>query len=134
MPFRRAHKLDDATKDKIRAEILSRRVYRYANAKGQALEKYRMEPAQVQAAKVLIDRGKPTLQAVEMSQSDPLQDMSLEDQIDMARALILQHPEIIQALNLQFVPSAVLIQEHSPGNTVTGESPLLESGVNALGR
>lgn len=56
---------DEQTKDKIRAERLAKRLFKYANSKGKAAEKYRMEPAQVQAAKVLIERGKPALQAVE---------------------------------------------------------------------
>lgn len=56
---------DEQTKDKIRAERLAKRLFRYANSKGKQAEKYRMEAAQVQAAKVLIERGKPALQAVE---------------------------------------------------------------------
>jgi len=113
MPYRKPHKPDDTTKDKIRAEILSRPAYRYANANGAALEKYRMEPAQVQAAKVLIDRGKPTLQAVEMTQTDPLEQMTAEEQMEMARALIAANPGLIQALNLQFAPAAVQQSDHT---------------------
>lgn len=56
---------DEQTKDKIRAERLAKRLFKYANSKGKAAEKYRMESAQVQAAKVLIERGKPALQAIE---------------------------------------------------------------------
>lgn len=55
---------DEQTRDKIRAEILSKRLEKYAKAKGKAIQKYHMEPAQVAAAKVLIERGKPALQAV----------------------------------------------------------------------
>lgn len=114
MPYRKPHKLDDQTKDKIRAEILSRRVYRYANAKGHALDKYRMEPAQVQAAKVLIDKGKPSLQAIEQSNADPFDSMSVEMMVEQCRALILSHPEIIQALNLVPAPVAVDQEAEQP--------------------
>lgn len=57
--------VNERDKDRIRAEMLSQRLYKYANSKGKRTEKYRMEPAQVQAAKVLIERGKPALQAIE---------------------------------------------------------------------
>lgn len=56
---------DEATKDKIRAEMLSRRLYKYANARGEKIKKHAMETAQVAAAKVLIERGKPALQSIE---------------------------------------------------------------------
>jgi vacuolar-type H+-ATPase subunit E/Vma4 len=61
---------DEATKDKTRAEMLSRRLYKYANAKGKNIQKYAMEPAQVAAAKVLIERGKPALQSIEQRHVD----------------------------------------------------------------
>lgn len=54
-------------KDKIRAEQLARRLYKFANAKGKSAHKYGMSQAQVTAAKVLIDKGKPSLQAVEQT-------------------------------------------------------------------
>jgi hypothetical protein len=56
---------DEATKDKIRAELLSKRLEKYAKARGKQIAKHHMEPAQVAAAKVLIERGKPALQAIE---------------------------------------------------------------------
>lgn len=63
-------KHDEATKDRIRAEALARRVYKYAKATGERVNKYRMEPAQVAAAKVLIERGKPALQAIEQKTTE----------------------------------------------------------------
>jgi len=127
MPYRAPHKLDDQTKDKIRAEILSRRVYRYANAKGHALDKYRMEPAQVQAAKVLIDKGKPSLQAVETSTADPFEDMSVETMVEQCKALILSHPEIIQALNL--IPNPAVVQQTGDMST----EPVVEQVIKDTG-
>lgn len=52
-------------KDKIRAEMLARRLYKFANSKGKSSKKHEMSQAQVTAAKVLIDKGKPSLQSVE---------------------------------------------------------------------
>lgn len=60
-------RMDSSTKDKIRAEQLSNRLHKYAKAKGESIKKYHMEPAQVAAAKVLIERGKPALQAIEQT-------------------------------------------------------------------
>ena len=87
---------DDATKDKIRAEMLSKRLEKYAKAKGKQVDKYRMEAAQVQACKVLIDRGKPVLQAIQQTTVDPIQAMSSEEQVELVKALITAHPELLR--------------------------------------
>ena len=71
--------------------------------------------AQVAAAKMLIDKGKPSLQSVEQSQADPLQDLSEDEILSMAKALISQHPEVIQALNL--IPNPALV----PQTEATGQ-------------
>lgn len=63
-PDRIKKKHDEASKDRMRAEKLAQRLYKYAAAKGEKVRKLHMEPSQVQAAKVLIERGKPALQAV----------------------------------------------------------------------
>lgn len=98
---------DQATKDKIRAEILSKRLEKYAKAKGKQIEKYRMEAAQVAAAKVLIDKGKPSLQAVEQKNVGEWETMSEEEILGLAQALITSHPELIQKLNLEPKPVQV---------------------------
>jgi hypothetical protein len=91
---------DDSTKDKIRAEMLSKRLEKYAKAKGKSIEKYRMEPAQVQAAKVLIERGKPALQAVEQTIVNPMDQMSPEEIREQAKALISsQIPLVLDAID-----------------------------------
>lgn len=58
---------DESTRDKIRAEVLSVRLEKYAKARGKQRAKHHMDPAQVAAAKVLIERGKPALQAIEQT-------------------------------------------------------------------
>lgn len=88
---------DDATKDKIRAELLSKRLEKYAKAKGKTIDKYRMEPAQVAAAKVLIERGKPALQAIEQTNINPLEQMSEEEVSQQAMALITSRPHLVIA-------------------------------------
>ncbi len=90
---RKAH--DDSTKDKIRAEQLSRRLYKYGNARGKGIEKHRMEPAQVAAAKVIIERGKPALQSIEQIQVNPLDNMSEEQLREQVRALITSFPWLL---------------------------------------
>jgi hypothetical protein len=93
---RKAH--DESTKDKIRAEQLSKRLEKYAKAKGKGIDKYRMEPAQVAAAKVLIERGKPALQAVEQTIINPMDQMSEEEVREMAKALITSQTSVVFGL------------------------------------
>lgn len=106
---------DDATKDKIRAEMLSKRLEKFAKARGKQIDKHRMEPAQVQAAKVLIDRGKPVLQAIEQTQVNEWDRMSEEDICEMVNALITANPALIQRLGIGLRP----VQE--PSGIVVGE-------------
>lgn len=100
-------KHDQATKDKIRAELLAQRLYKFANSKGEKAKKYRMDAAQVAAAKVLIDKGKPSLQAIEQTEVNEWDKMSEEQMLGMVQALITSHPELIQKLNLQPKPVQV---------------------------
>lgn len=104
MPYRAPHKLDDATKDKIRAELLARRLYKYAKASGEKAKKYSMEPAQVQAAKVLIDRGKPVLQAVEQRNVGEFEGKSEDELVASVNALILANPGLIERLGIGLRP------------------------------
>lgn len=87
---------DESTRDKIRAEMLSKRLEKYAKARGKQIAKHHMEPAQVQAAKVLIERGKPALQSIEQVNRDAYSDMGDEEIRSMVRALITSHPWLIR--------------------------------------
>jgi hypothetical protein len=87
---------DESTKDKIRAEMLSKRLEKYAKARGKQIAKHHMEPAQVQAAKVLIERGKPALQSIEQVIQNPLDQMGEEEIRNMVRALITSHPWLLR--------------------------------------
>jgi hypothetical protein len=87
---------DDSTKDKIRAEVLSKRLEKYAKAKGKSIDKYRMEPAQVAAAKVLIERGKPALQAItqEIIEEQP----SPSEAVGKLVSLLSANPSLLRPL------------------------------------
>jgi hypothetical protein len=89
-------KHDEATKDKIRAELLSKRLEKYAKARGKQIAKHHMEPAQVAAAKVLIERGKPALQSIEQTNINPMDEMGEEEIRNMVRALITSHPWLLK--------------------------------------
>lgn len=86
----------EASKDKMRAEYLARRMFKFAKAKGQDAEKLFMSPAQVQAAKVLIERGKPALQAIEQREDNPWERLTPEEIGEQIKALITAHPELIR--------------------------------------
>ncbi len=89
---------DESTKDKIRAEMLSKRLEKYAKARGKQIAKHHMEPAQVQAAKVLIERGKPALQSIEQKTINPHDDMSEEQLREQVRALIASDISVLIAI------------------------------------
>lgn len=116
---------DESTKDQIRAELLSKRYYKFAMSKGEKAKKMGIGPAQVAAAKMLIDKGKPSLQSVESKDSDPLQDLSEQGLVDMAKALILQHPEVIRALNL--IPDPAVVQQTGDMGLVSTITEPIES-------
>lgn len=87
-------KQDESTKDRIRAELLSKRLEKYAKARGKQIQKHHMEPAQVAAAKVLIERGKPALQAIEQTIHEVER---TEEEINAALAhLITANPGILK--------------------------------------
>ena len=116
---------DESTKDKIRAEMLSKRLEKYAKAKGKQVDKYRMEPAQVQACKVLIDRGKPMLQAVQQTTVDPITAMSLEEQIEVVKTLIRTTPELLRI----FAPGPRLDNTDTEHDTAQHEGAVLNKSA-----
>lgn len=89
---------DQATRDKIRAELLAKRMYNFAKAKGQKADKLAMSQAQVAAARVLIDKGKPSLQAIEQTNLNPLDAMSPEEIGEQVKALITSRLELLYAV------------------------------------
>jgi hypothetical protein len=118
-------RMDPRQKAQIQATQLLNRLHKFALGKTIRGEKINMDTSQVAAARAVIDKGLPSLQAIEHKDADPLQDMSLDEQIDMAKALILSHPEIMQALNL--TPSPVVVQQLGDMPEVTTNMQVIES-------
>jgi hypothetical protein len=98
---------DESTKDQIRAEMLSKKYYKFAMANPKRAAKMGINSAQVASAKMLIDKGKPSLQTVEAKQVDPLEALTLEEQMEHLKAFIAEHPEFIRTLNLVPAPQQV---------------------------
>ncbi len=105
-------KHDESTKDKIRAEQLSKRLEKYAKARGKGIDKHRMEPAQVAAAKVLIERGKPALQAIEQTVINPLDQMSDEEVYEQAKALITSSQRLLMRILDEDAGLRAAVQAH----------------------
>ncbi len=111
---------DEATKDKIRAELIAQRLYRFAKAKGKSAEKQAMSQAQVAAAKVIVDKGKPSLQAIEQTQVNEYDKMTEQEMEDHVRALITSNPGLIERLGIK--PQLVSSQDTDPAEHNTHES------------
>jgi hypothetical protein len=111
-------KHDEGTKDKIRAELLSKRLEKYAKARGKQIAKHHMEPAQVAAAKVLIERGKPALQSVEQRTVNPLDEMGDDEIRNMVRALITSHPWLLR----EFQPGPAPAQDAASSDVQVQQS------------
>lgn len=103
-------------KDKIRAEQLARRLYKFANAKGKSAAKHGMSQAQVTAAKVLIDKGKPSLQAVEQTNvEEPKSEAQILELIESQLHSLVANPGIrarLKALLDGSAPSLELVAPH----------------------
>jgi hypothetical protein len=112
---------DESTKDKIRAEMLSVRLEKYAKARGKQITKHHMEPAQVAAAKVLIERGKPALQSIEQVNINPYDQMTEEEMRGQVRALITAHPWLIR----EFAPGPQA--ESEQGSVVSSQQSAIKS-------
>jgi len=116
--------MDPRQKAQIQATQLLNRLHKYALARGKKAEKLAMKAEQVSAARAVIDKGLPSLQAIETKEADPFNDMSVETMVEQCRALILSHPEIIQALNL--VPAPAVVTTETDTSLATGTDGLLQ--------
>ena len=93
-------------KDKIRAEHLCNRLSAFAadepDEHGRIVV---MSPAQILAARIVIDKGKPSLQSVSFEENNPLEGQSEEDLLTSIRAILAARPELIRALRPCLVQS-----------------------------
>lgn len=96
----RAHDIEFARR-KIKAGIL---ISRLNKAAAGTIE---LSKSQLEATKMLLDKAVPSLQAIEQTNINPMDDMPEEQLLGMAKALITAHPELIAQLNLQPKPIQV---------------------------
>lgn len=99
-------KHDDATRDRMRAEHLAKRLYAFAAKQKdeETGEDVEMDATRIAAAKILIDKGKPNLQAVEQTTLNEWDNMSEDEMLEMVNALITSNPGLIQRLGIGLRP------------------------------
>jgi hypothetical protein len=66
-----------------------------------------MDQGRIAAAKILIDKGKPNLQAVEQTNVNELDSMGEDELISTVRALLLSRPEVLAQLGFAPILTAV---------------------------
>lgn len=116
-------RMDPRQKAQIQATQLLNRMHKFALGKPIGGHEIKMDSNQVAAARAVIDKGLPSLQAIEHTENDPFDDMSVDMMVEQCRALILSHPEIIQALNL--VPAPAVVTTETDTSLATGtDGPL----------
>lgn len=103
---------DQATKDKTRAELLMNRLEKCASGEVE------LTSVQVAAAKVVLDKVKPSLQAVSQSQEDPWAEKSEEELLEQVKALITSRPELLAGVKHLLEP---VRQVGSEPESVVGE-------------
>lgn len=99
--------MDATTKDKVRAELVAARLYSHVNGK------IKLNSSQVASAKVLVDKGKPSLQAVEQTVIESAATRSEADLLADIRRLVETYPELVRS----FLP---------PEGQVIDVTPVLE--------
>lgn len=105
-------KMDPQQKAKIRAAFAADKLEAYM--KGEI----ELTPAQVSAAKVLMDKGMPSLQSVESIDKNEWESMSEEEMRGMVKALITSNPWLLD----EFKPGVKPVDQLSEDpNTVVDE-------------
>lgn len=96
---------DPQTKAKIRAAFAADKLEEYLRGECD------LDSSKVAAAKALMDKGLPSLQAVESTETNQWDKLSEQELLSMVQALITSRPELIAALNLQPKPVQVEVAE-----------------------
>lgn len=91
-------RMDPAQKDKIRAEMMMQRMVDCAEGK------IELTTAQVSAAKVVLDKVKPSLQAIQQSTEDPWADKSEDELLESVVALITSQPQLLARVRAALEP------------------------------
>lgn len=110
---------DSSTRDRMRAEKAAHKLERLADGEIDLTDK------QIAACTALIPYGKPKLSSVESHETNEWDGMNENELLELSRALILQHPEIIQALNL--IPNPAVVQQTSDIPSETTKPELIEN-------
>ena len=92
---------DPVTRDKMRAEHAARRLQDILDDQDSTKDQI------IAASKALLPYGKSTYASVTEHQSTDFDQMSKDEMMGMVKALITDHPELLQALNLAVKPTAV---------------------------
>lgn len=98
---------DPQTKAKIRAAFAADKLEAYLNGEEE------LDSTKVAACKILIDKGLPSLQAVESTEVNQFDKMSEDELREQVRALITLHPWLIR----EFAPGPQL--DSTPESTAT---------------
>lgn len=102
---------DEQTKAKIRAAFAADKLEAYLNGD------VTLEAAQVTAARALMDKGLPSLQAIEATEVNQFDKMSEEEILEQVRALINLHPGLIERLGIK--PQLVDTASHNTHESCT---------------
>ena len=98
----------ERSKDAVRAEILAQRLYQFAaeqkDAEGNKVE---MDSVRVQAAKILIDKGKPNLQAIEQVNYDGDEHADQETLKAKLRSIAMANPALLSEVLAEIAQSKV---------------------------
>lgn len=89
---KKEHFPDTSQRDKVRAELLAQRLELHAKGK------LDLSQSQVAAAKILIDKGKPSLQAVEQTNIEPALARTESEIIESLNKIIDANPDILTQL------------------------------------
>ncbi len=82
----------ERAKDAVRAELLAQRLDAFVRGECE------LSPAQVQAAKILIDKGKPNLSSVDQTLHDAADEMTESELAAKIKAVVQKQPELLSKI------------------------------------
>jgi len=89
----------ERSKDAVRAEMLCQRLAAFAlDQPDENGNKVELDAVRVQASKILIDKGKPNLQAIEQVNYDATDTMDEESLMALLRSIVTANPALLSRL------------------------------------
>ena len=115
-------RMDSAQKAKIRAAFAAEKLEAHLNGETELTQ------SQVSAAKILMDKGMPSLQSVESTEVNEFDSMSEEELKGMVQALITSHPWLLR----EFAPGVRAADEPSSAALASPDStqPIESTGTS----